>query len=100
MGHVDGFGSPDAQGFAGDAAFGDRPGIEGAHLALQRDGRAGEVELGFGLVQLVRVGDAFLRLCACGERFAGEHALQTFGQYFGGELRQAVVEAAAGVMPR
>src|SRR6185437_13401605 len=49
---VERVGGPDAQRLAGDPGIAARPRVEGAHLALQFERGAGEVERRLGLVQL------------------------------------------------
>ena len=81
MHDVDGLRGPYPQTFAGDLAFGDRPGIERAHLALQLDRRALEIELRLRLVQLVRIGHAVVRLRHGGRHVSRAQALQTLGEH-------------------
>ena len=90
----------DAQPFAGQLRFRHRPGIESAHAVGERDRRQRPVEPGFGLVELVGVGDALRRLRLRHRTHAGAHQLEAVFQHFGAERGEPVVQGAAGIVRR
>ena len=63
-----------------ELGFGDRPRIERAHLALERDRGLVPVEARFGFVDLVRVGDAVVGLRARRQCFAARDAREAFAR--------------------
>jgi hypothetical protein len=101
----------DAEAFLPKQREGAGGGVEGADGAFDLGGASGEIECGFGLVDLVRVGDALGGLRLGGERVAGQrfddqlraHRSEFVGQRssglgvhgrLGGEQHRAGIEPA------
>ncbi len=85
----------DAHAFAGEAGFCDRPRIERTHGPLERDRVGTPVQAGFGLVQLVGIGHAGLRLRLRDRLEARAQQAQAVGQHLRAHLGETVMQLPA-----